>query len=258
MLRDLLLREAIHFTLLFSRIAGFVLTSPFPGDRVPKSSRLGFALLLGFFVRSVDAGPKAGLSLDLALGPATIRELTLGVLVGMVFRMFIASADIGGEIASQAIGLGSASVMNPLFGHNETVISRLFSLAGVLLALTSGAHRVVLAYLMESFAAVPVGSAYDTRAAVPALVDLFVESVSLGVRLGMPAVAVSVLVQLALAMVARVAPSLQIFNVGFAVLIAAGLLALGMTLPDVGARFVEQTALVGTQLERVFLTATSR
>jgi flagellar biosynthesis protein FliR len=231
MLRDLLTREAVLFSLLFSRVGGFVLTSPFPGERVPKSSRLAFALFIAFFCRTIDDGPKSGLGFDIALAPAVVNELALGIVIGFVFRIFTSAAEIAGDVISQAVGLGSASVMNPLFGANETVVSRLLSLAGLLLVLTSGAHRVVLGYLIESFSA---------------------QSVAVGVRLGMPAIAMSVIVQLGLAMVARVAPSLQVFNIGFAVLIGAGLLTLASALPDIGLRFLEHTARAPDALDRIF------
>lgn len=256
MLRDILLREAILFGFLFTRITGFILTSPFPGEHIPKTARLALAITLSFFVRTIMKGnpPPPELGLDTIL--ALTGELAIGALIGFVFRLLVAAGDMAGELISQATGLSSASVMNPMFGPHETVITRLFSSGTLLLVLTSGTHRVVLAYLIDSFAAMPLGTHLQASGALEPLLDLFVDSLALGVRLAMPVVAMSVLVQVALAMVARIAPSLQIFNVGFAILIAAGLFTMAMTMKDVTGWLIHHVSQAPDAIDRVFRDAT--
>lgn len=255
MLRDLLLREAILFGFLFTRIAGFILTSPFPGEHVPKTARLALAITLAFFVRTILNGnpPAPQLGIDTVL--ALTGELVIGALIGFVFRLLVSAGDVVGDLISQASGLGSASVMNPLFGQHETVITRLFSAGTLLVVLTSGTHRVVLAYVIDSFAAMPLGTHLQTSGALEPMLNLFVDSLALGVRLAMPVVAVSVLVQVALAMVARIAPSLQIFNVGFAILIAAGLFTMALTMKDVASWLIHHVAQAPNAIDQVFRDA---
>ena len=94
-------------------------------------------------------------------------------------------------------------------------------------------HRVALAGLLESFRALPVGTAMVHGPALAGCVELTVDAFAVGVRLGTPVVAVALVVQVGLAMISRAAPSLQIFNVGFAVLFASTVATVVMSLQDV-------------------------
>ena len=93
-----------------------------------------------------------------------------------------------------------------MLGRNDHV------LMSMLLALTVGAHRVVLSYLIESLRVLPVGSNIDLAGALPLFISLSANALLVGVRLALPIVAVSLVLQLTLAMIARAAPSLQIFS----------------------------------------------
>lgn len=251
MLRDLVVGEVLFVLLIFCRVAGFLLVSPAPGEHVPRTARVGLAVTLAFFCSSLAARPPRPIALDLGVALPVASELGIGLAAGFVFRLMLSAADVAGELVSQASGLGSAQLFNPLFGAHETPVSRIYALFGMLLVMTTGVHRVALAYLMDSMAAVPVGSPVRLEAALPQVVDLFVGSITLGVQLALPVIAISLLVQIALAMVARVAPSLQIFNVGFAILIAAALMTIGLTLRQAGGHFADAMGRLAEALDQL-------
>lgn len=251
MLRDLVLREVLIALLMFCRIAGFLLTSPYPGEHVPRTGRVGLALSLSFFCSTIAAPPAIAIAFDLGLVLPIATELGIGLSSGFVFRLLLSAADVAGELVSQSSGLGSAQLFNPLFGAHETPMTRVYSLLGLLLMLVSGAHRVALAYLMDSFVAVPVGTPVTLSAALPQVLDLFVSSITMGVRLAMPVIAISLMVQVGLAMVARVAPSLQIFNIGFAILIGASLFTVALTMRQAAGHLSEHLGHVGQAIDEL-------
>jgi flagellar biosynthetic protein FliR len=117
---------------------------------------------------------------------------------------------------------------------------------------------VALAYLLESFRALPVGGEIGSEGLARCLVDLAAASFAEGVRIGLPLVAVAILVQLALAMIARAAPALQIFSVGLSVLLTTGLVTLFISLPDFCARLVAYDGTLGARLEEVLLALRGR
>lgn len=117
-------------------------------------------------------------------------------------------------------------------GGQTQATAQIAILLALLLALATGTHRTVLAYLIESFRILPVGSEMNLGAAIPSFLALVGRSFDVGMSLALPVLGVSLAVQAALALVSRVAPNLQIFSIGFAVLVASGLITFMASLPS--------------------------
>ena len=233
-LARLLLSQAALWALATCRLGGFVLTSPFPGENVPTSQRVGLVVVLAWAasVNAPTAHLPAGIGAAL-LGSAAF-EVAIGVLLGVTFRFVYAAAEVLGQSLAQGTGLSSPGVFNPTLGTSDTPIGRMVTLLAMLLALAMGAHRVALGAVLSSFHALPLGAGADLGAAAGPLVNLAANTIAVGVRLSLPVTAVALVVQLALAMIARAAPSLQIFNVGLGITLGAGAAVLLTVLPDLG------------------------
>ncbi len=253
-----MLAQASLLALVAARIAGFVVTSPFPGERLPATARLALVVVLAFLAASFVPATAVKPELGLALIVAAITEFVCGVMIGAAFRFLLSAADVVGGVSAQSSGLGAASLYDPSIGAPDSAIGQVMTLLAILVALGVGAHRVALAYLLESFRALPVGAAMNVPLAAPVLIDLGAQCLVIGVRLAMPAIAVSLTVQAALAMVSRAAPSLQIFSVGFAVMIAAGIATIMASLPTVGTGLAEQAGELSPLLDRLFEALGSR
>lgn len=262
------LSEFLAFGLITCRIAGFVLTSPFPGPHVPRSQKVGLVLALAWLVASLRWSPGAlGASalldlagrppefkIDASLIPAVWSELGIGIVIGLVVRFALSGAEIAGEFISHAMGLSSASVFDPFAGVESTVLSRVVTLFAMLVFVGTGAHRAALGYLVGSFGALPLGANAHPENAALELARLASSAVGAGLRLSLPSVATSLVIQSGLALVARVAPSLQIFNVGLGVLIAAGLHVFARSLGDMSIWFQEMSNSIPDHLDRVLGT----
>ncbi|MFO0670895.1 MAG: flagellar biosynthetic protein FliR [Polyangiaceae bacterium] len=250
--------EAITFGWVLSRVAGFVVTAPFPGADVPQTARLSFTLSLAWVVTSFAAKDAVPASLDLGTVMTAAVELGCGAAMGFVLRILIGAADMTGEMIAHAIGLSTGAVLNPEAGSADPTISRAFSLVAMLIALGLGAHRVALAHVLESFRSLPVGSVLAVPATFPALASLVGETLGTSLRLALPIVAVSLLTQLALALIARAAPAMQIFNVGLSVTLAGGLVTLVSAAGDLGAGFAESLGHLPDRLGEVLLLMARR
>jgi flagellar biosynthesis protein FliR len=115
---------------------------------------------------------------------------------------------------------------------SETPIGGIYRQLSILLAVIVGLHRQVLAALFGSFTVLPAGELVNPGRAGGAMLALTAQAIEAGVRLALPAVVVLFLVQVALAFIARAAPALQIFSVGFAVTLGVGVLVVVVSLPD--------------------------
>jgi flagellar biosynthetic protein FliR len=222
-LASVLLPFATSFGLVVARLAGFVTASPFPGENVSRTARVGLVAVLAFFVTSSRA--VAPVPFDAHVIATASIELALGALIGLVFRFLFLAADVIGVALSQSTGLGVPSLLDPATGSLDATPSRIVSLTAMLVALGAGAHRVVLADVLESFRAIPPGADVRLANGVLPIVHVATNAFTVGVRISMPLVAVALLVQVALALVARVAPTLQVFNAGMSVMVGTGLLA---------------------------------
>lgn len=218
----------VRFALIASRSSGFVVVSPFPSTYAPTQTRLALVLLLSWVVTAaMPTGlpvPEFGLGL---IGP-TFTELATGLALGFVFRLGLAASDLLGASIAQAMGLSFASVFDPTLAESRDPLSKIVSLAAMLLMLGSGAYRTVLAYVLESFRLLPPGAAPSPAVAMPLILAWMTRSVDAGIRLALPVIAITLALQITLALIARAAPSLQVFNVGIALTIASGFAILGM------------------------------
>ena len=244
------LPQALTFALVFCRMAGLATSSPFPGEQVPVEQRAGFAIVLAF--AALPVAPLYDGAPDLTLVLAALSEVFVGLAAGAVLRVLLSAADIAGGIIAQSAGLGAASLFNPALGAQDTTVARILSLLAMLLVLAAGVHRTVLAYVLESVRVMPVGSHVRIDAAFATFAPLAAGCVSFGIRLALPAMAVSVVLQVALAMVSRAAPSLQLFNVGFAILVLGVLTTVATSVDQLGAALLEHTSQVGLTLDRLF------
>jgi flagellar biosynthetic protein FliR len=251
------LAEAAAFVLAATRIAGFVVTSPFPGKNVPSKAKIALVLMLAWIARGASTATP-GLGLDLALLGLVPGELGTGLVMGFAVRTTFAAAEVLGSSFAQGTGLTFAQVYDPTLGNEDAVPSRIVTLFSMLLFLGLGAHRIALAYALESFRVLPIGHTVEIGAAVPSLVDLISQATDAGVRLALPVIAVALAVQLALALVARASPSLQVFSVGMGVTVAAGLLTILGSIDDATAGLAAELAREGPRIEQVVSSISAR
>jgi flagellar biosynthetic protein FliR len=251
MLEALLLSRSLGFALVVARIAGFVLTSPFPGAHVSLTQRVGLVATLSWLVSGFVPTTSVPRSLNLDLFLHVGIEVGTGLAIGVAFRLLFFAGEVLGQVVSQAVGLSSPSVLNPTIENEDAILARVMTLVALLLVLAIGAHRVALAYLLESFRTLPIGSNIETSELALRLVDLAIASFAEGVRIGLPVVGVAQLVQLGLAMIARAAPALQIFSVGLSVLLATGFATLFVSFGDLGAALVAYDSSLPARLDEV-------
>jgi flagellar biosynthesis protein FliR len=214
------------------RISGVVAIAPIPWSNTPARVRVGLVLFLvaavhGLGDAEIKELPSAGWA---ASNIAT--EFIIGLSIGMVVRLSVAAAEIAGGAIALPMGFSAAQAFDPTMGSTDSVLTRLFRNLALLLALITGLHRVMLGTLVSSFRLLPVGTATHVEATFPIFIELCAHVLNVGLQLALPLLSVLLMANIALAFVARAAPTMQIFNVGFAVLLATGAAVLVISMPD--------------------------
>jgi len=176
-------------------------------------------------------------------------EFMLGLGIGFVVRLFVAVAEMAAEYVAPMMGIGAAQLFDPQTKVMQNVLSSLFRNFAVLLGLLAGIHRVVLAGVLASFRAVPVGTLTNPALETPVVLAMTSEALATGVRIAIPFIAILFMSQIALAFISRAAPAMQIFSVGFAVTMATGALVMVLVLPDLGYELLGEVSRSGAKIE---------
>lgn len=246
---DALVRaHAGTFALETVRVAGVVIAAPLAWLSAPLRVRGALVLLVAFVAHAEGQGGLADQSIE-HMAFSVGSEFMLGLAIGFVVRLFVAVAEMAAEYVAPMMGIGAAQLFDPQTKSMQNVLSSLFRNFGVLLGLLAGIHRVVLAGVLASFRAVPVGTLTDPALSTPVVLAMTNEAIATGVRIAIPFIAVLFMSQIALAFISRAAPAMQIFSVGFAVTMATGALVMVLVLPDMGYELLGEVSRSGAKIE---------
>ncbi|HTQ07622.1 MAG TPA: flagellar biosynthetic protein FliR [Polyangiaceae bacterium] len=232
-LTDVLAGRMLVFLCVLARISGVVIVAPAPWTVAPVTVRAALVVLLSFVATVSPIGYEAHLSdQPLTVALAIVSEAGIGACMGMTVRLIIASAEVAADFISPQLGIGVAQLFDPHMHASETAVGSIFRNLALLLTTLVGLHRQLLAALFGSFSVLPPGVVLNPGHAGGVVLALTTTSIEAGARIALPTVAVLFMVQVALAFIARAAPALQVFSVGFAVTLGVGLLVIVVSLPD--------------------------
>ena len=242
--------RALVFLCVLSRISGLVVVAPGPWSVAPQRVRAAFVILLAFVATLSPLGHGSELSeRPLTVVLAIVSDFAIGACMGMTVRLVVAVSEVAGEFIAPQLGIGVAQLFDPHQHTSETPVGAIFRHLALLIAVLVGLHRQVLGALLGSFSVIPPGELVDSGRAGGAILALTTQSVEAGIRIALPTVAVLFLVQIALAFIARAAPALQIFSVGFAVTLGVGLLVIVTSLPDSARLMITEMSHIDGRLQ---------
>jgi flagellar biosynthetic protein FliR len=220
---------AFALALVLCRVGMVVMLLPGLGEvEAPLMVRAGLALgltllLLPAVASSVPSVPK-GLA-----GPQMIAaELLTGAALGWLARLPALALGMAGAIISTLLGLSSVLQPDPALGGQSTALARLFGLAAPVLILATGLYTLPLSALAGSYALVGPGGVLPAGDIAELLVKVAGSSFSLALQLSAPFLLAGVVWQVAVGLLARVAPQLQAFSVAIPGQILGGLVLVGL------------------------------
>ena len=222
----------------FLRISALITAAPVFGNRlVPTRIRLGVALTLTVVI--VAAMPPMS-PIDPVSVPGlliAVQQLLIGAALGFALRLVFAVLELGGHLIAQMMGLGFAVLVDPQNGIDEPVVSRLYIILATLVFLALNGHLAIIEVLSDSFVTLPIGSGGLGSDGLWTLVTHASWVFSSAVRMALPAIVALFIVNLAFGVMARAAPQLNIFAVGFPLTLIFGFFVMLLTLPNTVSQF---------------------
>jgi flagellar biosynthetic protein FliR len=216
------------------RVGGFVLAAPTLSDTViPGRIKIIMSIALAFLLAPMVQIPQT-LSIFSGAGLlAAVQELLIGVAIGMVVQLTFEALIFAGQTISLTMGLGFATLVDPQRGANTTVLGQMFMIFGVLTYLSINGHLVLLGALAESFQSLPIGGAHIDKNFLMSVALWGAHVFESGLLIALPAVIGLVIVNLALGVVTRAAPQLNLFGIGFTITLLCGFLVLTLGLDGI-------------------------
>jgi len=217
--------------LVFFRVGALIMLIPGIGEGyVPVRIRLSLALILTFCLAPIAAPSLPPIPSDVSgVFGYVIRETLIGLMIGGLLRLFLASLTTTGELISLQTTLAFAQTTNPLQAAPATTISTFLTIMGVTLVFDTDLHRM---FLSASTKAVPIGDA-GTLA-----IQTVGKTFALGVQLAAPVIVFSLVFNIATGLIGRVMPQFQIFFAATPLTLLLGLSLFALSLGTIGMVWV--------------------
>lgn len=224
--------------------AAMMVTPVFGAANVPIQIRIILAFLIGMVATnsaSFDLPADSAITLNNTI--FVMGEVLLGLAIGFALQLGYASVMIAGEMISNSMGLGFASMADPQTGQSTPVIGQFLTIFATLLLLAIDGHLMLLATIVESYSALPPGYAFLGPELLFGIVKFGGNLFTMGLLIALPVGGALILTQFVMGFLARAAPALNLFAVGIPVTITAGLVALAVTAPIMADTIIQSLGL---------------
>ena len=240
---ELITGKLLGFVMVLTRVSAFFLTAPVVSwQSIPAITKVTMALLLTIFfattmpmnINTADVSVPAAV---LLIANEAIYGLGLGLIAAIVFL----AVKFAGEIIEQEMGLTFAEIVDPLSGEGGQALSTLLEMLFILLFLSANGHHLLLLTISKSFEAFPAGSIPTAAVLTEGVIKGGSTMLMAGLRLAAPMLAAFLLLSITLAVLARIAPEMDILFTSFPLKIGLGLIMTAVFIPFINS-FVSEFA----------------
>jgi flagellar biosynthetic protein FliR len=217
----------------FMRIGAMLMAAPVFGARlVPVRVRLALAMTLAWILSPMvyaDVVVIDPLSAEgLMVG---VQQVLIGLAMGFTLQMVFSAVVIAAQSMAMSMGLGFATAVDPQNGVQVPVIAQYYLTLATLIFLALNGHLLLIQVLVDSFQSLPVSLEGLSREGLWALVSWGGRMFAGAVLLALTAITSLLIINLAFGVMSRAAPQLNIFGVGFPVMMGAGFIVILLSLP---------------------------
>jgi flagellar biosynthetic protein FliR len=242
-LQDFTTAQIEIWLLVLVRVSVMVFLLPILStDDVPTRFKAGLSFFLSIIL--FPALPRTAIVIPANLVAyilMALKEIYIGAVMGFAGTFVFAGIRFAGAWIDSETGFNMTQIFNPMAGEEDTPLAHLIFILFILLMLAGGGHVFYLQALAESFRIIPLTGAHMASAGmVSAFAAMTTDSFVLGMKAAAPVVATLFVSSIALAIIARIMPQMNVWMVGMPMKIALGVLTLMFVLPMMWQAFVKQ------------------
>jgi flagellar biosynthetic protein FliR len=228
----------------FVRVLAMLSAAPVLGEAmVPVTVRILTALVLSILMLPLTGNALAIDPISIQGVAATLEQAVIGGVLGLAFHFSVSAMMVLGYLVSSQIGFSMAVMNDPVNGQSSDVVSALLSMLVIIVFFAIDGHLVIAGVIGGSFQAWPLGGGYH-----PLLLQTVAWNVAwifaAAMLLAIPIVFATMVVQIGFGFLNRVAPTLNLFALGFSVITIFGLLMLGQVVRFIPEHYIRMTGRV--------------
>jgi flagellar biosynthetic protein FliR len=216
------------FILSLGRIGSMVMLVPIiGGTMVPNAVKIMITLILGVACFHLQPYPATLPALSLVTFCLLLsKEIILGMIFSLVFSLLLAACQMAGEYMGFQMMFSSGRTNLPLSRQPTTITGGFVYLFALLLFVAIDGHHVLIRALIYSFSVLPVFTMPNNLGTVPLWIEITGRMFEIALRLSLPVVAVLILTNLVLGIIARTMPQVNVFVIGLPIQLLAGILSM--------------------------------
>ncbi len=214
-----------------TRVLGVMATAPiFSHNTIPNRIKLGVGIVFTLIMMpTLPPLPQFEIFSFQGL-LILVQQLVIGLAIGFSMRLVFAAVDLAGQLIGMSMGLGFATFFDPQSQGQSTAVNQFLILLAMLIFLSLDGHLMIVTAMANSFITMPI--AIGGSGINPMKIALWGETIfSAGLLLALPVVAALLITNMALGILTRTAPQLNLFGIGFPITLSIGFLVLALALP---------------------------
>ena len=222
------------FLLPLARVLAMVATAPVLNHQsIPVSVKIGLSAIIAALIAPTLPPLPDSILLSWNGVLVLMQQIGVGVAFGFTLRLIFAGIEFGGDMIGMQMGLSFATMMNPQSGMANPVTGSFLSIVASLVFLGIDGHLAMIAAISESFHAFPIGVPSGGSALMARdLATMGGQVFSIAMHLSLPVVAALMICNLALGVMMRAAPQLNLMSIGFPISLLVGLWMLWLCAPQ--------------------------
>jgi len=229
---NIFINKFLIFLLVLVRMTSiFVITPIFSRKNMPLYLKIGLALFCTFIITpslgNVDINYYSLIDFTILV----FKEFLIGIILGFVSFLIFSSLLVAGQIIDVQVGFGMVNIIDPVNNVQVPLLGNFLYLLALNMLLITNGHHIFLSALIKSYLVVPIDALEFSEAITNNLINIFVESFFIGFKIGLPIIAAVLLAEVALGILARTVPQMNVFVIGLPLRIIIGLLSLIFILP---------------------------
>lgn len=219
------------FVLILVRLASFVPVAPFfntSGN--PVKVKIGFSFALAMMVYSLHPDMSVEYTGVIGLAAVALKEVVVGLVLGMVTSFCVQIIMFSGKIIDMDIGISMAQIYDPTTRMQVGIMGNFYYYILMLLLILSGMYRYLVAAIVETFNVIPVGGVKLEGSVVTTIIDFMSDYFVIGFRIALPVFSATLMLNCILAILAKIAPQMNMFVVGMQLKIFVGIFVIFFTI----------------------------
>lgn len=224
----------------------------------PTSAKIGLVVLLGIILVSTLESTSVPAATSLSeLVTVAAKEMLVGLAIGFVFAMLFMGVQAAGDIISYQIGFTMASVFDPSSGGQVSTLGQFWFLVATLVFLGLNGHHIVISAFNDSYQLIPPGQVVMNGSVGELFMTNSAYVFVIGLKLAAPVIVSLLLIDVAMGVLSRMMPTMNVFILGFSVKVGVGLVVVGLSLPIFAYVLEKATGYLNDQLS-IMLTSLGR